>query len=155
MNTFGTQTFQITPKWYKNPLTTSEESFLIPEDLKSLAVDIKLNLALEKLRKLDAITCSWHYTATSNWVLGIDLWIYFKLFRFNLKLVRFENWPSKKKERHLGQATKKTMTLHSNFNLRFSERSLDQVRFFSLNLMWFGEFGFRRYSSDQKLDVVK
>ena len=155
MNTFGTQTFQITPKWYKNPLTTSEESFLIPEDLKSLAVDIKLNLALEKLRKLDAITCNWHYTATSNWVYGIGPWIYFKLFSFSLNLVRFENWPSKKKERHLGQATMKTMTLHNNFNLRFSERSLDQVRFFSLNLMWFGEFGFRRYSSDQKLGVVK
>ena len=155
MNTPGTQTFQITPKWYKNPLTASEESFLIPKDLMSLAVDIKLNLALEKLRKLDAITCSWHYTATSNWVLGIDLWIYFKLFRFNLKLVRFENWPSKKKERHLGQATMKTMTLHSNFNLRFSERSLDQVRFFSLNLMWFEKFGFRGYSSDQKLDIAK
>ena len=50
------------------------------------------------------------------------------------------------------------MTRHSNFKLRFSERSLDLGRGFyelCMNFMRFDKCGFHGYSSDWKLDIVK
>ena len=49
----------------------------------------------------------------------------------------------------------KKMTSHINFKLRFSKRSLDLVRGFILNLMWFETFGCQWWSCKWKMTILK
>ena len=58
---------------------------------------------------------------------------------------RTSDWPDNDGER----------TSNSIFKLTFSERSLDLVRGFSMNLKRSDNFGFHGYSSHWKLDIVK